>query len=591
MSGDETPVTASTGGAGTPLPAPPLPRARGEGQWALGYTEPLNPAEQAKREDDGLNVRARIETVYAHKGFRAIWPSDLRNRFRWHGLYTQRPETDGYFMLRIRIPGGALSADQLDVIGRISVELGRDVADITDRQNVQLHWIRIEDVPAIWEQLEAVGLSTTESCGDTPRNILGCPLAGIDASEVIDASHTVDAANARLVGDPAFSNLPRKFKISISGCAHRCGQHEVNDIGLVGATHPDGRVGFDLWVGGGLSTNPMFAQRLGAFVEPARAVEVVAGITGVFRDWGYRRARNRARMKFLVRDWGAERFRSVLEEAIGYRLDDLEETPPPLDSHREHTGVWPQKDANHYVGFSPRAGRISGHQLRAVARLARAYGQGRIRTTTQQKLVILDVPENRVGGLTDELATLDLPVAPSAWRKGMMACTGIEFCKLAIVETKGRAAELYGYLERAMPDFIEDVRINVNGCPNSCARYQTADIGLMGCVVPEKTYVLDAHGEQVETRRKTEAFLVHLGGHLGAERGFGRKVKGVKVPASEAGPYVETLIRRYRGARRPDDTFASFVARLADDELQSFGARPRLANAGPAPTIVAEPRS
>ncbi|HEU4480455.1 MAG TPA: nitrite/sulfite reductase, partial [Actinomycetota bacterium] len=292
-----------TCGCYTETPKPP-PRGRSEGQWALGYTEPLNPAETAKREDDGLNVRARIENLYSKQGFRTIWPSDLRNRFRWHGLYTQRPETDGYFMLRIRIPGGMLTSEQTDTIGIISERYGRGLADVTDRQNVQLHWIRIEDVPAIWERLEAVGLSTTEACGDTPRNILGCPLAGIDASEIVDASAVLTEANARLAGNPEFSNLPRKFKISITGCAHQCAQHEINDIGLVGARAPDGRPGFDLWVGGGLSTNPMFAKRLGAFVAPDQVVEVVLGITAVFRDWGYRRARNRARLKFLVADWG-----------------------------------------------------------------------------------------------------------------------------------------------------------------------------------------------------------------------------------------------------------------------------------------------
>src|SRR5918994_1699940 len=270
------------------------PAGRGEGQWALGHREPLNAAEVAKREDDGLNVRNRIETIYAKKGFASIWPSDLRNRFRWHGLYTQRPESDGYFMLRIRIPGGVLTSSQTDVIGTISQRFGRDVADVTDRQNIQLHWIRIEDMPEIWNELEAVGLSTTEACGDTPRNILGCPLAGVDASEVVDASAALRAANDKLEGNLEFSNLPRKFKISISGCAHQCAQHEINDIGLVGAVGPNGERGFDLWVGGGLSTNPMFGSRLRAFVTVDQVVPVVLGITAVVLDWGNPTWRHRA---------------------------------------------------------------------------------------------------------------------------------------------------------------------------------------------------------------------------------------------------------------------------------------------------------
>ncbi|MFN2488536.1 MAG: nitrite/sulfite reductase [Actinomycetota bacterium] len=562
-----------------------------EGQWALGYREPLNAAEQAKREDDGLNVRARIETVYARAGFSSIWPSDLATRFRWHGLYTQRPEGDGYFMLRIRIPGGTLTAEQVDAVGLLSIDYGRDVADVTDRQNIQLHWIRIEDVPAIWRRLEAVGLSTTEACGDTPRNILGCPVAGIDATEVVDASAVLQEANAVLAGNPEFSNLPRKFKISISGCGHQCAQHEINDIGLVGATSSDGRAGFDLWVGGGLSTTPMFARRLGAFVPPEDVVPVVSGITAVFREWGYRRARNRARLKFLVRDWGPERFRETLEKEIGFALADLEQPPSSPVAHREHIGVWRQNDGSYYVGFAPKAGRISGHQLRAVASLARRFGRGRVRTTTQQKLLILDVDERRIEDLVGELETLDLPVRASRWRQGTMACTGIEFCKLAIVETKGRATELYRYLEDRLPNFDQDVRINVNGCPNSCARYQTADIGLMGCQVTQKVGGVDDHGNPIVAPRKAEAFLVHLGGHLGEERSFGRKAKGVRVPASEVGPYVETLIRRFRGARRDDENFAHFVKRLSDPELRVFAAKPTFKSSPPAPALVAEPRT
>ncbi|CAN5199917.1 sulfite reductase SirA [soil metagenome] len=559
-----------------------------QGQWALGFREPLNAAELAKREDDGLNVRARIEGVYAQGGFGSIWPSDLRNRFRWYGLYTQRPEADGYFMLRIRVPGGILTSGQADVIGAISQRYGRDVADVTDRQNIQLHWIRIEDVPEIWGRLEAVGLSTTEACGDTPRNILGCPLAGIDASEVVDASGALREANAQLVGNPEFSNLPRKFKISLSGCSHRCAQHEINDVGLVGALSQEGEPGFDLWVGGGLSTNPIFASRLGVFVGTENVVPVVLGVTSVFRDWGYRKARNRARLKFLVQDWGPEKFRHMLQNEIGFVLPDLDEaTGVPASAHREHVGIWPQKDGRNYVGFALKAGRISGHQLRALARLANSYGHGRIRTTTQQKMVILDVAPERTEQLVGELDVLDLPARASDWRRGTMACTGIEFCKLAIVETKGRAAEMYQYLDRAVPGYEYDIRINVNGCPNSCARFQVADIGLMGCLVTEKTH----NSAEDSGTRKVEAFLVHLGGHLGEARSFGRKVKGVKVLASEAGPYVETLVRRFRAGRAEGESFAAFVNRLSDQELQRFGSKPQAGRMTPPPAALAQPRA
>ncbi|MGB8960668.1 MAG: nitrite/sulfite reductase, partial [Pseudonocardiaceae bacterium] len=301
-------------------------RPRGEGQWKLGHREPLNRNEQVKKDDDGLNVRARIETIYAHRGFDSIDPADLRGRMRWWGLYTQRkpgieggrtgalePEEldDRYFMMRVRVDGGALTTEQLRVLGEVSQTYARDTADITDRQNIQYHWIRIEDVPAIWQQLEAVGLSTTEACGDCPRVVMGSPVAGICPDEVIDGTPAIDEITHRYLGDPAFSNLPRKYKTAISG--QQDVAHEINDISFVGVVHPQHGPGFDLWVGGGLSTNPKIAQRLGAWVPLAEVPQVWAGVTSVFRDYGYRRLRHRARMKFLIADWGAQRFRKVLE--------------------------------------------------------------------------------------------------------------------------------------------------------------------------------------------------------------------------------------------------------------------------------------
>src|ERR1700727_2879203 len=262
-------------------------RKRGEGQWALGYREPLNKNEENKRNDDGLNVRQRIIDIYSKNGFDSIDPADLRGRFRWYGLYTQRrPGIDGgktavlepeelddrYFMLRVRIDGGQLSNEQLRVIAYISRRYARGTADVTDRQNIQLHWVEIENVPDIWDALESVGLSTTEACGDTPRVVLGCPLAGIDATEIIDGTPQIGEITDNYIGDPAFSNLPCKFKTAISGCTSQCTQHEINDIAFQAVRHPEtGEAGYDLWVGGGLSTNPMIAQRLGAFGRPGQA--------------------------------------------------------------------------------------------------------------------------------------------------------------------------------------------------------------------------------------------------------------------------------------------------------------------------------
>ncbi|HZR52190.1 MAG TPA: nitrite/sulfite reductase [Streptosporangiaceae bacterium] len=550
-------------------------RKRGEGQWALGYREPLNKNEENKRNDDGLNVRQRIIDIYSKYGFDSIDPADLRGRFRWYGLYTQRkPGIDGgktavlepeelddrYFMLRVRIDGGQLSNDQLRVISYVSRRYARGTADVTDRQNIQLHWVEIENVPEIWEALEAVGLSTTEACGDTPRVILGCPLAGIDADEIIDGAPEIATITSQYIGDSAFSNLPRKFKTSISGCAAQCAIHEINDVAFVGVVNERGEPGYDLWVGGGLSTNPMLGKRLGAFVPPGQVAEVWAGVTGVFRDYGYRRLRHRARIKFLVADWGPEKFREVLEkEYLGYALPDGPAPGAPRDGIRDHVGVHAQRDGNCYVGFAPTVGRVSADTLDVIADLAGRYGSGRVSTTTEQKMVILDVPPERTDALMAELDAAGLPARPSAFRRHTMACTGIEFCKLAIVETKARAADLISELERRLPDFDVPVTINLNGCPNSCARIQTADIGLKGSLVT------GPDGQQVE------GFQIHLGGSLGggdgSGSGFGRKVRGLKATAEELPGYVERVLRRFEAAREPGEGFAAWTVRASDEDL------------------------
>src|SRR3984957_7902790 len=535
---------------------------RGQGQWALGHHEPLNPAERFKKDDDGLNVRDRIINRYSVLGFDSIDPSDLRGRFRWWGLYTHRkPGIEGgktgaledaeiedpFFMMRVRIPGGQLTASQVRAIAEVSKEYGRDLADITDRQNIQFHWLRIEDIPAVWERLAEVGLSSQQAGGDVPRNILGCRVAGLDAAEIIDATAALRATEELALSRPDLANLPRKFKTAISGCVNQCTAHEINDVAFVGVVGPDGTPGFDLWVGGGLSTNPMLGQRLGAFVPEARVPEVWAAGASLFRDYGYRRLRSRARQKFLVADWGAERFREVLEtEYLGGpgALADGP-APPALGSgSRDHLGVHRQRDGGYYVGVAPHTGRTSGTQLWQVADLAEAFGSGQVRLTVEQKLLILDVPESSVEALTTELAAIDLQAAPSVFRRGTMACTGIEFCKLAIVETKGRARELYTELGQRLPDFDSPISINVNGCPNSCARFQLADIGLKGSIVDGQ-----------------EGFQVHLGGSLGADPGFGRKLRGLKVTAEGLTDYVECLLRNYQADRAAGEEFATWVRR------------------------------
>jgi sulfite reductase (ferredoxin) len=540
-----------------------MPPKKGQGQWALGYREPLNPNERSKKDNNPLLVKQRIIDIYSKQGFDSIDPADLRGRFRWYGLYTQRrpgipggqtatlePEEleDSYFMMRIRIDGGTLSSEQLRVVADISTTYGRDVADISDRQNVQLHWIRIEDVPTIWAKLEAVGLSTTEACGDCPRVMLGCPLEGVASDAVLDATAALRATVEKYLGDPAFSNLPRKYKTSISGCARHCVNHEINDCAFVGVIGPDGTPGFDLWVGGGLSTNPRFAERLGVFVRPDEVSDVWAAVTSVFRDYGYRRQRNHARLKFLMADWGPAKFREVLEtEYLGRALPDgpAPETSP---THRDHIGVEQQSDGLLAIGATTKSGRTSGTALRELAAVAERHGKGRVRLTAQQGVVVLDVPSEAEVNVIDELDALGFYVRPSMFGRGTIACTGIEFCKLALVETKGRAEAIREELEQRLPDFDTPITINVNGCPNSCARFQVADIGFKGMV-------------QKGPDGDEEAVQVHLGGQMGTEAEFGRKFRGLKVTAQEAPDYIERVLRGYLERREGGEPFAAYVSR------------------------------
>src|SRR5262245_360967 len=568
-------VTSSTDTAPSDAPASRTAsgprRKRGEGQWALGYLEPLNANEQVKKDDDALHVRDRIENIYVHTGFDAIDRADLRNRFRWWGLYTQRkPGVDGgktatlepeeledaYFMLRVRVDGGQLDLAQLRAVAEVSSTYARDTADLTDRQNIQLHWVRIEDVPAIWDRLEAVGLSTQEACGDCPRVILGSPVAGIARDEIIDGTWAVEEIKSRFIGDPAFSNLPRKYKTAITGHPSLDVEPEINDIAFVGVEHPEHGPGFDLWVGGGLATNPKLAQRLGAWVPLAEVTEVWAAVTGAFRDYGYRRLRSRSRLKYLLADWGTERFREVVEnEYLGRKLLDGP-APAVPDAPGDHIGIHEQVDGRYYIGVAPTVGRVTGSLLSKLADVVEAHGSTRVRTTPQQKLLVLDVERDAIDGLVADLADLGLHANPSQWRRNTMACTGIEFCKLAIIETKDRATWLIDELERRIPELDVPITVNVNGCPNSCARIQVADIGLKGQLVMD------------DQRRQVEGFQVHLGGGLGLDAKFGRKLRTHKVTATGLADYVERVVRNYLDERSDGESFARWVARADEGELR-----------------------
>lgn len=553
----------------SPRPA----KGRSEGQWALGEREPLNPNEQFKLDDDALNVRDRILNHYSKAGFDSIDKNDLRGRFRWMGLYTQREEGyDGswtgdentdlleakYFMMRVRCDGGALSTAALRTLGQLSTEFARDTADISDRENVQYHWIEIENVPEIWERLAAVGLQTTEACGDCPRVVLGSPLAGESLDEVLDPSWAVQEIVRRYIGNPDFSNLPRKYKTAISGLQDVA--HEINDVAFIGVNHPERGPGLDLWVGGGLSTNPMLAQRVGAWVPLEEVPDVWEAVTSLFRDYGYRRLRSKARMKFLIKDWGIEKFREVLEtEYLKRKLIDGP-APEPVKHPIDHVGVQRLKNGLNAVGVAPIAGRVSGTILSAVADLADRAGSQRIRFTPYQKLVILDVPDDELDQLTAGLDELGLPSQPSHWRRNLMACTGIEYCKLSFADTRGRSQVLVRELERRLEDINAQldvpVTVNINGCPNSCARIQIADIGFKGQMVD------DGHGGSVE------GFQVHLGGSLGLDSGFGRKLRQHKVTSAELGDYINRVVRNFIKQRDADERFATWALRADEGDLR-----------------------
>ncbi len=546
----------------------PRPK-RAEGQWALGYTEPLNKNEQSKKDDDPLNVRDRILHTYSRRGFDSIDPADLRGRFRWMGLYTQRaPGFDGgktaqleeeelddrYFMMRVRTDGAVLDAAALRALGEVSTAYARNTADITDRNNIQYHWIEIESVPAIWERLEAVGLTTLEACGDSPRPFLGSPVAGIAKDEIIDGSEALAEIKRRILGNPDYSNLPRKFKTALTGHPSHDVAPEVNDVSFVGTVHPEHGPGFDLWVGGGLSTNPMLAHKLGVWIPLDEVADAWEGVAGIFRDYGYRRLRSKARLKFLLADWGKEKFREVLENEYLHRALVDNPSPEAPVTAGDHIGIHEQKDGRSYVGAAPVVGRIDGTTLSALGDLVEQYGAAGARLTAYQKLVVIGVAADDAEAFADDLEKIGLTARPSNWRRSTMACTGIEFCKLAIVDTKERARRLVDELEKRFPELDTQISVNVNGCPNACARTQVADIGLKGQLV------LDDDGRQVE------GFQVHLGGSLGLNPVMGRKLRAHKVTSAGLDDYVTAVVSAYLADRTDGERFATWVTR-ADEVL------------------------
>ncbi|OFP35555.1 nitrite/sulfite reductase [Corynebacterium sp. HMSC071B10] len=540
-----------------------------EGQWRIDGTDPLNHDEEVKQREPVMEVKQRVIDTYSKGGFDSIDREDLYPRFKWLGLYTQRKQNlggehtgednsvleDKYFMMRIRFDGGICTTEQARVVGEISRDYARSTVDLTDRQNIQLHWVRIEDVPTIWEKLETVGLNTWDACGDVPRVVLGSPVAGIAKDEIIDATPAIHKIQ-EIVTDEEFQNLPRKFKSAISGNARQDVVHEINDLAFIGVEHPELGPGFECYVGGGLSTNPMLAQSLGAFITLEQVPEVWAAVVRIFRDYGYRRLRNRARLKFLVAKWGAAKFREVLEtEYLGYALPDGPKAPNNLID-RDHIGVHEQKDGNVYVGVKPTLGHMFGEQLIEVADVVERYGSTSLRFTPFKELLVLDIAPERVDALQADLEALGLYAKPSEFRRGLLSCTGLEYCKLAHVTTKSRAIELADELEERFGDLDSPITISLNGCPNACARHHVSDIGLKGQTVT------NADGERVE------GFQVHLGGTVGEGANFGRKLRGHKVASTELTDYVTRVVQNYVDNREEGELFRDFLLRADEEQLR-----------------------
>lgn len=530
--------------------------------------------ERLKREKNPWEALEEIRG-FARDGFPAIPPEWLGTYLRWWGVYTQG---DGagvvggkngegkalpFFMVRIRIPNGILRSYQMRAIADLSRRFGRGVADLTVRQNIQLHWVTAEALPDVLTALEQNGLTTIAACGDVTRNITGCPVAGLDGEEICDPSTLALEATRLLAGNAEFYNLPRKFKVSITGCRAWCTYPEINDVGLTAVTRRAGgrlETGFSLRVGGGLSADPHLAVRLNAFVRWNQAVDAIRAVAELFRSsTSLREHRERARLKFLFlrEGWTAQAFQSEIERLLGYRLDPAEPEQPPHDIYRDHLGIHPQKQEGLcFVGAAVLRGRVRWEQLNAVAELSERFASGDLRTTAMQNLLMVNVPQRNVGALARELDAIGFPVQASPFVRGTVACSGTEFCKLAITETKSFSRWLTEELDERLPGFDQGLRLHVTGCPNSCGQHWIADIGLEG-------KKLKVNGSLVD------AYYFCVGGGVGAFQTIARPV-GYRCVAQEVPDAIERLLRQYRATREPGENLRRFFARHSDAELRQF---------------------
>ncbi|KAB1189215.1 MULTISPECIES: nitrite/sulfite reductase [Haloferax] len=537
--------------------------------------------ERWKSEVYGNEIREHL-FQFAEDGWESI-PEDERDawfeRFKWWGLYHQRNGQESYFMMRIGTPNGVLTPGQTEVVAEIADEYARGPAenpifgngyvDWTTRQSIQLHWIKLEDIPDIFDRLESVGLSTQQACGDSWRNIVGCPVAGKDKHEHVDALPVAMELNETFKGNDDHSNLPRKWKVSITGCREGCGQGDINDLALEPATKElDGEEtkGFNIRVGGGLSRNePRFARDIDVFVTPEQAAEVSGAISALFRDNGDRENRYNARIKFLLDEWGPEKFRSVLqEEYVDFELETAGEDLRSEYSynagyanggHADHVGIHEQADGNYYVGLDVLVGRMGVDDTKELARVADEYGSGEVRVTQRQNVIITDVPEEKLDALQDEDLLEHYSPDPHPFMRGSVACTGTEFCSLSIVETKNRQVRYARWLKENvdLPDGVEDFHIHLSGCTASCAQPQIADVSLRGMKTRKD-------GEPVE------ALDIGLGGGLGENPNFAEWV-AQRIPVDEVPGAIKNLLANFEERRDGDETFREFVERTDGEDL------------------------
>jgi len=523
----------------------------------------LNKVEKVKLERHPLEVRqAIIDTYSKDLASMSEVPGEVE-RLKWVGIYPQKQGGDA-FMMRIKVPGGILTPPQAKVIGRIAKDFangplpnphfGNNFLDLTTRQDVQMHWIKMGDVPEIWRRLEEVGITTVQACGDSARNVLCCPVSGLGHEEVIDAYPVAQAISAYFTGNREYANLPRKFKMSVTGCLEDCAQAEINDIGMLPARLDDGTIGFNLRVGGGLSDGPRMASDIDVFVRPEDAVEITRGIAQVFGELGNRENRWTARMRYLVQELGPESFREELEKRVSVELTPAGEE---LTRHYrgDHVGVHTQNEEGlFYVGINVPVGRMSGEQFEEAGRIAEDY-RGEVRLATDQNLIFTGVRGERLEGLLAEPLLERYSPNPGAFERGVVACTGSEFCRFGIVETKIRALEWAREMDRRVGDpGQEAVRMHFSGCSASCAQPQIGDVGFRG-----------------ETAKKdgslVEGVDIGLGGSLGRDAAFIDWVEGAK-PADEVPDALVRIVERFKEERRQGERFHEWARRTHNGELR-----------------------